>query len=135
MLIIIHSETNQHTISRTSGVRSTAITSCSRNIGRYWSAWAGDRSQSTRNELKSMRCTWTARARGEPCVFLSFSPPHRTPVHLACPTLPVFAWEFSTIPNEPFAGEPRNDWRTVLARLRQRRSPIPVTPSTLCVRR
>ena len=53
-------------------------------------------------------------SRGEPCVFLSFSPPHRTPVHLACPTLPVFAWEFSTIPNEAFAGEPRNDWRSVL---------------------
>jgi glycosyltransferase involved in cell wall biosynthesis len=26
----------------------------------------------------------------------------------------VFAWEFSTIPNEPFAGDPLNDWRTVL---------------------
>src|SRR5207253_569024 len=52
--------------------------------------------------------------RGEECVFLSFSPPHRTPIHYACPTIPVFAWEFSTIPNESWDGEPRNDWRNVL---------------------
>lgn len=54
------------------------------------------------------------RKRGEPCVFLSFSPPHRTPIHHACPTIPVFAWEFSTLPSETWHGEPRHDWRHVL---------------------
>lgn len=55
-----------------------------------------------------------ARRRREPCVFLSFSPPHRTPLGLACPTIPVFAWEFDTIPNETWYGEPQQDWRFVL---------------------
>ena len=41
-------------------------------------------------------------------------PPHRTPIHHACPTIPVFAWEFSTLPSETWHGEPRHDWRHVL---------------------
>lgn len=57
------------------------------------------------------------RHHGIPCVFLSFSPPHKTPIDLECPTLPVFAWEFDTIPNESFMGKPRNDWTRVLAKL------------------
>mgnify|MGYP003945750237 FL=1 len=55
----------------------------------------------------------SALAHGESCVFLSFSPPHKTVVDLACPTIPVFAWEFSTLPNEVWFGEPRHDWRYV----------------------
>ena len=58
-----------------------------------------------------------ARARGEACVFLSFAPPHRTVTDLACPTIPVFAWEFETIPHESWAGEPRHDWVSVLRQL------------------
>ncbi|MFJ4193757.1 glycosyltransferase [Pseudomonas sp. NPDC089534] len=114
MLIIIHSETNRHTIAQ--------------NLGRseYSYYFVLKEYRPVLERLgRVIEVTDPARevdalyleclGRGEPCVFLSFSPPHRTPVHLACPTLPVFAWEFSTIPNEPFAGEPRNDWRTVLA--------------------
>lgn len=56
-----------------------------------------------------------ARERGDDCVFLCFAPPHRAPVGLRCPTSTVFAWEFDTIPDEPWGGEPRNDWRSVLA--------------------
>jgi len=55
----------------------------------------------------------SAKAHGESCVFLSFSPPHKTVVGLTCPTIPVFAWEFSTLPNEVWFGEPRHDWRYV----------------------
>ena len=54
---------------------------------------------------------------GRPCVFLSFSPPNRTPIALACPTIPVFAWEFDAIPSETFNGKPRNDWGRVLRHL------------------
>ncbi|MET0808569.1 MAG: glycosyltransferase [Pseudoxanthomonas sp.] len=57
------------------------------------------------------------RRHGIPCIFLSFSPPHKTPINLECPTLPVFAWEFDTIPNEGFMGKPRNDWTRVLGKL------------------
>ena len=57
--------------------------------------------------------------RGEPCVFLSFAPPHRTQLRLACPTIPVFAWEFDTIPHEMWSGEPRHDWVAVLRELGQ----------------
>ncbi len=57
-----------------------------------------------------------ANARGRDCVALSFAPPHRTPLGLRCPTIPVFAWEFSTLPDEAWAGDERNDWRCVFAR-------------------
>ncbi len=58
-----------------------------------------------------------ARARGEPCVLFSFAPPHKTFLGLGCPTVPVFAWEFDSLPNEAWDSDPRNDWRHVLARL------------------
>lgn len=53
----------------------------------------------------------------ESCVFLSFMPPNKVPIGLACPTIPVFAWEYETLANESFAGKPRNDWRRVLTYL------------------
>ena len=57
------------------------------------------------------------RRHGETCVFLSFMPPNKTPIGLACPTIPVFAWEYETLPNEAFGGKPRNDWTRVLRKL------------------
>ncbi len=54
-------------------------------------------------------------AKGEKCIFLSFAPPHRSFVSLRCPAIPVFAWEFDTIPSEEWASDPRNDWRNVLS--------------------
>jgi hypothetical protein len=54
---------------------------------------------------------------GKRCVLLSFAPPHRTFVGLRCPTIPIFAWEFDTLPDEVWNGDPRNDWRSVLAEL------------------
>ena len=57
--------------------------------------------------------------RGERCVFLSFSPPHKTAVDLRCPTIPVFAWEYDTIPNEVWEDDIKNDWSYVLKKLGQ----------------
>lgn len=56
------------------------------------------------------------RGTGQAVVFLSFSPPQQTPVDLRCPTLSVFAWEFDSLPDEAWEGDPRNDWRYVFAR-------------------
>lgn len=56
----------------------------------------------------------TAAAQGQDCVFFSFEPPHKTALGLGCRTIPVFAWEFDTIPDEAFAEDARNDWRHVL---------------------
>jgi glycosyltransferase involved in cell wall biosynthesis len=53
--------------------------------------------------------------RGEKCVFMSFSPPNQSAVGLRCPTVCVLAWEFDSIPDEPFDNDPRNDWRFVLS--------------------
>lgn len=53
---------------------------------------------------------------GEPCVFLSFTPPHKTPLNLQCPTIPVFAWEFDSIPNQPWLEDDRQNWAQVLQR-------------------
>lgn len=54
-------------------------------------------------------------AQGRQVIFLSFSPPQQTPEGLRCPTIPVFAWEFDSIPTEAWGDEPRNDWRHVFA--------------------
>ncbi len=51
---------------------------------------------------------------GEFCLFLSFTPPHKTATGLRCPTLCVFAWEYGTLPSEAWNDEPKNDWRHVL---------------------
>jgi glycosyltransferase involved in cell wall biosynthesis len=56
-----------------------------------------------------------AREHGEDCVFFSFTPPHYTQLDLDCPTIPVFAWEFETIPTETWNDEPNHDWRRVFA--------------------
>ena len=56
-----------------------------------------------------------AQAAGEACVFLCFAPPHLVPVTLRCPTIPVVAWEFSTIPCEMWSDDPRSDWRVVFS--------------------
>lgn len=58
-----------------------------------------------------------AQEHNEPFVFLCFMPPHKTPIELDCPTIPVFAWEYWALPNEAFDGKPRNDWTRMLARL------------------
>ncbi len=56
-----------------------------------------------------------ALERGVPGYFLSFTPPHLTQTGLKCPTIPVFAWEFDTIPNETWwEDQPQNDWRNNL---------------------
>ena len=55
-----------------------------------------------------------AQQAGEDCVFIAFAPPHRAPTGLRCPTVCVFAWEFSTLPDRAWEGEPRNDWQSVL---------------------
>jgi len=58
-----------------------------------------------------------ARRTGEDCVFLSFAPPHKTTTNLQCRTIPVFAWEFDTIPTETWERDPRHDWRYLLTKV------------------
>ena len=57
--------------------------------------------------------------RNESCVLLSFAPPHKTPLGLACPTVPLFAWEYPDIPERIeetcWMDDPRHDWRRVFA--------------------
>lgn len=49
-------------------------------------------------------------AADEPCYFFSFSPPNKTPTNLACPTIPVIAWEFDSLPNAEHGMEGKEDW-------------------------
>ena len=54
------------------------------------------------------------RSRGESCLFVNFGPPHLMVQGLRCPTIPVIAWEFPTIPSEIWNEDVRNDWRRML---------------------
>ncbi|HWU78150.1 MAG TPA: glycosyltransferase [Rhodanobacter sp.] len=71
--------------------------------------------QNPEHEVDSIHAS--CQRHGEPCVFLCFMPPNKTPIDLACPTIPVFAWEYEALPDEAFGGKPRNDWRRVLTKL------------------
>ncbi|RON38807.1 glycosyltransferase [Pseudomonas frederiksbergensis] len=53
---------------------------------------------------------------GQDCLFLSFSPPHKTPIDLQCPMVCVIAWEYDSIPSEHWDDDPRHDWSQTLAR-------------------
>jgi len=66
-----------------------------------------------KREVDTIRAS--AAAQGQDCVFFSFEPPHKTVLGLSCRTIPVFAWEFDTMPDEVWDDDPRNDWRNVLA--------------------
>ncbi len=52
-------------------------------------------------------------AAGDRCTLLCFTPPHLAPLTLRCPTIPVFGWDFTTIPCESWDDDPRHDWRVV----------------------
>ena len=58
----------------------------------------------------------TCRKRDQHCIFLSFCPPDQLNLELACPTIPVFAWEFENVPNEMWDNDIKTDWRYVLGR-------------------
>jgi hypothetical protein len=58
-----------------------------------------------------------AIAKGDAAVFMSFSPPHRTELELECPTICVLAWEFSSIPDESWGEDPRDNWVETIARI------------------
>ena len=60
-------------------------------------------------------CCGRIAAQGRKAVFLCFTPPHRVPLGLACPTVCVLAWEFGNIPAEQLDADPRSDWRHVFA--------------------
>lgn len=49
------------------------------------------------------------------CVYISFTPPNKVAAITACQVLPVFAWEYSTLPNEEFTCREDN-WVTQLRR-------------------
>ncbi len=53
---------------------------------------------------------------GQECLFLSFAPPHKTPIGLQCPMVCVIAWEYDSIPSECADNDLRQDWRQTLAR-------------------
>lgn len=58
-----------------------------------------------------------AKKEGLKCMFLCFAAPHNLFFGLKCPTIPVFAWEYDTIPNESWDGNENNNWVQVLKKL------------------
>lgn len=99
MLIIIHSETNKSNIQQNLGRPEYSYYFVLKEFRPVLERLGQVIEVSHPDELVD-RLYFDCLSRGEDCVFLSFSPPHRTPIHYACPTIPVFAWEFSTIPTE-----------------------------------
>jgi glycosyltransferase involved in cell wall biosynthesis len=51
---------------------------------------------------------------GVACYLLVFAPPHKIPYELPCPVIPVFAWEYSSIPNREFISDPKDSWCNAL---------------------
>jgi hypothetical protein len=55
------------------------------------------------------------RQQATSCIYLSFTPPNKVAALTRCPVLPVFAWEYSTIPDEEFSGA-QDNWVRALQR-------------------
>jgi glycosyltransferase involved in cell wall biosynthesis len=51
---------------------------------------------------------------GVQCYLFAFAPPPKIPYALPCPVVPVFAWEYSSIPNEDSITDRRNSWSYAL---------------------
>ncbi|MDN6872631.1 glycosyltransferase family 1 protein [Pseudomonas citronellolis] len=116
MLILIHSETNRSNIRENLGKPEYSYYFVLKEFRPLLERLGQVMEISDPDDLVD-RIYADCQRRGEECIFLSFSPPHRTPIHYRCPTIPVFAWEFSVIPYESWYGEPRHDWRLVFDRL------------------
>lgn len=56
---------------------------------------------------------------GNECYLLAFAPPHKIPFDMPCPVIPVFAWEYSSIPNREFISDPKDSWTYSLERFGQ----------------
>lgn len=52
---------------------------------------------------------------GNECIVLQFTAPHNMFLDIPAPSIPVFAWEFDTIPNQPWGNVGMNDWRVGLS--------------------
>ena len=126
MLIIIHSETNKSNIEQNLGRPEYSYYFVLKEFRPVLERLGQVIEVSNPDELVD-RLYFDCQSRGEDCVFLSFSPPHRTPIHYACPTIPVFAWEFSTFPPTPGTVNPGTTgaWCWTRSALRL---PIPVLP-------
>jgi glycosyltransferase involved in cell wall biosynthesis len=57
------------------------------------------------------------RSQKQQCVFLSFTGPDEILSGLRCPTVCVFDWEYSSIPNEALDGSVNSDWVASLKRV------------------
>lgn len=57
------------------------------------------------------------RLSGRTPLLLSFAPPHRTPLSGSYRSIPVFAWEFDTIPCEDLDDDSRSNWSFLLSHL------------------
>ena len=55
------------------------------------------------------------RSGGAKPLLLSFAPPPRTPLSPTYPSIPVFAWEFDSIPCESFGDDNRSNWTSLLS--------------------
>lgn len=56
---------------------------------------------------------------GNECILLAFAPPHKIPFDMPCPVIPVFAWEYSSIPNREFINDPKDSWTYSLKKFGQ----------------
>ncbi len=56
---------------------------------------------------------------GNDCYLLAFAPPHKIPFDIPCSVIPVFAWEYSSIPNRQFFNDPKDSWPYSLERFGQ----------------
>lgn len=66
------------------------------------------------DEDEAIRILTESQAHGEPCYFLQFTAPHNSVRQLRRGAIPVFAWEFDSIPDEAWSGNSYNNWRAVL---------------------
>lgn len=61
-----------------------------------------------------LSCIADMERKQESYIFFSFTPPHSMPTHNGCSPVPVFAWEYNTLPSEDWDGKGSGEWLAAL---------------------
>ena len=116
MIIIVYSETDASTIGRNLGVSEYSYYFVLKKYLPILES-IGEVVPVRQPELEVDAIYDRAVSDGQSAVFMSFSPPHRTALDLRCPTICVLAWEFSSIPDETWGEDPRDNWVETLSKI------------------
>jgi len=113
MKYLLYTKVSENDIQRSLGLPEYSYFFVYKEFKRIFSSFAEVVSVHCEEEIH--RESQLAQSAGEDFIIVFFCPPHVAPEVLPHKAFCVLAWEFDTIPDEPWGDDPRNDWRHVFS--------------------